>query len=91
MKIIGLSKGFFAKVDDDDYRKLNKYKWHVSRSSNSWYVRSWIDGNHVYMHRYIMNPTPKEQVNHKNGDTMDHRRENLEVCSQQYNLKCRKW
>ncbi|KKN79020.1 hypothetical protein LCGC14_0344960 [marine sediment metagenome] len=39
----------------------------------------------VYMHRLIMKAKPKEQVDHKNHDTLDNRRENLRIVTNQQN------
>lgn len=33
----------------------------------------------VFMHRQITQATPEQEVHHKNGNTLDNRRENLEL------------
>lgn len=42
------------------------------------------------MHRMIMNPPDGMVVDHRNGDTLDNRRENLRVCTPKQNLQNRK-
>jgi hypothetical protein len=37
----------------------------------------------VFMHRQIVNADPAHVVHHKNGNTLDNRRENLEVTTGQ--------
>lgn len=32
MKLLGLTRGRYAKVDAEDYERLRGYKWHVSPS-----------------------------------------------------------
>lgn len=39
----------------------------------------------IYLHRYIMKPTGEEHVDHKNGDTLDNRTENLRICTNREN------
>lgn len=61
---------------------LRTIKWHLSRKG---YVRKSVevDGRKrdVYLHRYIMGVQHGDtrHVDHLNGDTLDCRRENLEI------------
>ena len=86
-----MTQDFFTFVDDEDYCRLNKHKWHVSRSANNWYARTTIDGKIVYMHRFIMKAESGKVVHHKDGDTMNNQKDNLEVTTQDENLKARYW
>jgi hypothetical protein len=94
MKEIPLGKsGFFAKVDDADFRWLSQWNWYFG------IPRSGKGKPHAYrqigpakkrisilMHRLIMGVTnPKVQVDHINGDALDNRRGNLRLCSNQQN------
>lgn len=86
-----LSQGKFAIIDDDDYYRVNAMAWHAYRSSHAkldlWYAKHTIahgDGTYscMSMHRFIMNsPSPLVQVDHKNNNGLDNRKENLRVCS----------
>jgi hypothetical protein len=40
----------------------------------------------IYLHRWIMNPENKQEVDHVNGNTLDNRVNNLRVCSRQQNM-----
>jgi hypothetical protein len=35
---IQLSQGFFVTVDDEDFPKLNSYKWHVCKNHKTRYA-----------------------------------------------------
>lgn len=96
-KEIKLSQGKVALVSDCDYDLLNCFRWYASLESRGtkWYAirRVTMDGKRVKirMHRVIMGLGPKPQddmvVDHINHDSLDNRRENLEVISQSENMK----
>lgn len=90
MKTIPLSQGQVALVDDDDFAKLSKVKWYL-RSGRSLYAARMIhaDGKRkiVYMHRMLMKPMNKQVVDHRNGNGLDNRRENLRLCTQSENQR----
>ena len=89
MKLIPLTRGYFTKVDDEDFIDVASKRWHASISSNA--VRAsrseTIDGKsrHVFLSRYIMKPPRDKYVDHINGDTLDNRRCNLRICTAQEN------
>lgn len=92
-KTIKLTKGKTAIVDAEMFGLVNRYKWTASKSAHDYYAirRVTVDGKRkiVYMHRFIMNCTNGKQVHHINQNTLDNRRENLEVVTQQENLSYR--
>jgi len=95
MKKIQLTQGKFAIVDDVDFAKANKYKWYATKSSYNWYAAR---GNRVngqvktiYMHRFIMNCPTGMEVDHKNTNSLDNRRENLRNCTRKENLQNRSY
>ncbi len=77
-------------VDDQDYEFLNQWKWHID--SVGYAARSGSKGAKasIRMHRQIMCPPKGLIVDHKNGISLDNRKENLRVCTRhqnQMNLK----
>jgi hypothetical protein len=87
-KEIPLTKGAVALVDEEDYAWLSAYRWHAHGRR---YAARWAneDGKRrlVYMHRQILGTGPGEQTDHKNGDGLDNRRENLRFCTSAENLR----
>lgn len=85
---IPLTQGYVALVDDEDYAKLIKYKWHISFTNNSTpYAKTGIFGrpNSHYMHRLITGCGPNQLVDHVNGNGLDNRRCNLRVTDKSRN------
>lgn len=88
MKTILLSQNRVAVVDDEDFGFLNRFQWHAHRGNNGrWYAarRESIGRKLILMHRLIL-LTSSECVDHRNGDGLDNRKENLRVCSHSQNL-----
>jgi hypothetical protein len=89
MKLISLSKGKFAKVDDDLFDYLNQWKWHFDGkyARRNIYIRK--NGKrkqvHILMHRFI-NDTPKGMfTDHKDGDCLNDQKANLRNCTKRTN------
>ena len=95
MKTIKLTKGQVALVDDEDYEKLSQWKWYAQyrKGTGCYYaIRSDYSGDSqksVYMHRYILGleAGEKKVINHKNHNTLDNRKENIEICSHKENIR----
>jgi len=70
-------------VDEADYELVSKYTWYVMVEKN--YIRTSrvVDGKKktIYLHRLIMNPESWEDVHHKDRNTFNNRRSNLECVS----------
>ena len=97
MKTIELSNGkYVAIISAEDARRVKKYKWyaHVSKGRNrkagAPYARATVNGKKVFLHRFVMNAPEFMHVDHKNHQTLDCRRENLEIVDHKENLKRRR-
>lgn len=92
MRLIYLTQAQVAKVDDADYDELVGCRWFAYRDkgTHSFYAaRSVGQRGHQKkqrMARVILGITdPKVKVDHRNGDTLDNRRENLRVATTSQN------
>lgn len=87
MKLIPLSQGLFAQVDDDDFEFLDQWKWSADKSYNTWYARRTEHlGNcklvRIRMHRLIMQITDRKVfIDHKDGNGLNNQKDNLRICS----------
>lgn len=87
MKEIPLTQGKVAIVDDEDYNELNQYKWSAvwNPKTRSYYAKCHGSNGDtrktIYMSRAILGALPGQQVDHRNHDTLDNRRENLRLCT----------
>lgn len=91
-KKIKLSKEKFALVDEDDFDRTSRLKWHAHKKprDGSFYACSNIRGGRgiiVKMHRLIMNAGPSEIVDHINGNGLDNRKRNLRICTKTQNCR----
>ena len=87
MKLIRLSQDKFAKVDDEDFDKINQYKWCFIESHGASWRRK---GKGILMHRFIINAPKYLEVDHKNGDRLDNQKNNLRICTHADNMRNRK-
>jgi hypothetical protein len=95
MKQVRLTKGLYALVSAMDYAWLNQFEWYASSESRNtkFYAIRWDENRKkVRMHRAIAElaygPIPAGMVvDHINHNSLDNRRENLEVITQVENMK----
>lgn len=73
-KLIPTTKGEFAKVDNEYFELLSKYNW----TSRNGYAFNTTLG---LMHRFIVKAPKGELVDHKDGDPLNNRRENLRIAT----------
>lgn len=93
VKFVELSKGKVALVDDEDFERVNQYKWYAWEAGNSWYVsRNTARPNRkkVLLHRFILNIPEGVCIDHINGDGLDCRKENMRTCSHAENMRNRR-
>ena len=86
MKTIPLSRGLEVIVDDDDYERFSKYKWHAHPQRNNLYAGRALKNFRVeVMHRIIVGAEKGEMVDHLNRNTLDNRKENLRIATIHHN------
>ena len=86
MKQILLTRDKVAPVDDEDYERLSRYKWQALKDRTTWYacrtVRRHGQRRVLLMHREILGIKGRErEVDHKDGNGLDNRRNNLRVAT----------
>ncbi len=88
MPEIKLTQGKVALVDDVDFEFLSRFNWIAARDhkKQAWYAQANTyrpDGKRttVSMHRLIMGNPPGKMVDHRDGNTLDNRRQNLRMSS----------
>lgn len=89
-----LVKGEICLIDFEDFFKINKNKWRMIGGKGSPYVGRYksIKGKKsiILLHRVIMKPEKHQIVDHKNGNTLDNRKNNLRICTSSQNSFNRK-
>lgn len=98
---IPLTQGMVALVSEIDFERVSQFKWSASRESmrgKKWYAIRWSRSaehgtrkrHKIRLHRFVMGlGTGFEDVrvvDHLNDDSLDNRRENLEIISQAENM-----
>lgn len=87
MKKILLTQGQIALVDDEDFDFINQWKWYYekkNRNNTGYAIRTVkINGKRkrLYMHRVLLKAPDGMEVDHKNMNGIDNRKENIRVCT----------
>lgn len=85
MKLIKLTQGKFAQVDDEDFEELNKHEWYAHKEGNAFYAvrhpskKESVGGvpKTVRMHRILINATPGIVTDHRDGNGLNNQKKNL--------------
>lgn len=79
---IKLTHGKIAIIDREDYGKINKYFWHAKKSYSRWYAcrKEVRDGKErwIRMHRVVARTPGGYVTHHRNCQTLDNRKSNLQ-------------
>jgi hypothetical protein len=93
VKEIELTQGYLAIVDDEDFERINAFNWRALPSSDNiiYGARTEQKDNkvtNIMMHRLILGVTDKSlHVDHKNGNGLDNRKENLRLVTRNQNMR----
>lgn len=89
MKLISLTQGYSAMVDDSDYEWLNRFNWQYSKVDTLEYAsRRAVKGKKytLGMHREIMKTPKGMHTDHKDGNGLNNQRNNLRICTASQNI-----
>lgn len=87
MKIIYTLTGDEVFVDDAFYDILSTKTWYTIKSARTSYARCYHKGEHLYMHRLVMEEPVGMVVDHMDCNGMNNQRENLQVVTQAENTR----
>lgn len=99
-KEVPLTKGLVAKVDAADFDRVMQFKWCASFGSRSrkYYAVRWVSAKErerwksqkIRLGHFILDVTVQELegkvIDHINDDSLDYRRENLQILTQEENM-----
>lgn len=90
MAEVKLTQGLVALIDDQDAERVSRYKWHIKTQTarpGVVYAQTTVrlapgrkgKTTSLTLHRFIVEAEPGVVVDHRSGNTLDNRRENLRV------------
>lgn len=84
-KLIPLTQGQNALVDTADFEWLSRWDWFADfdAKQSMWYAKK----RGIRMHRFIVDAQKGGDVDHKNLNGLDNRRENLRRCTRVQNMQ----
>jgi hypothetical protein len=93
VRIVELTQGYVALVDDADFARVSAHKWcaNVDRKRGKVYAYRKTRGPHnkrksIYLHRDLLGVSdPKVKVDHDDGNGLNNQRGNIRVCSKGQN------
>jgi hypothetical protein len=93
-KLIPLTQGKYAIVDDEDYDRVMQYKWVTQKVYKEGKIRAtgWIadKGFRMKLARFVLLPfygasLSGKEIDHIDGDPLNNQRSNLRVCTRPQN------
>lgn len=87
MKLIALTQGKYALVDDADFEWLNQWKWtyHSNGYAHRGLCKNGKRVGSMFMHRQIISNNSSLDTDHINRNKLDNRKSNLRKVTRQFN------
>jgi len=85
MREISLTQGKVALVDDEDYERVSALSWRAHKDKKTWYVETSINGETVFMHKFILGLGPEIEADHKDGNGLNNSRSNIRPATRSNN------
>lgn len=86
MKTIKLKSQDLVIIDDEDYEKVSQFKWFADKRLRTIYAKRNTPFR-IYLHRFLLNPTKTQEIDHINGNGLDNRKSNLRVSTHSQNKR----
>lgn len=83
---IHLSRGRQAWIDRHDVGLCSPYRWTWHRSRKRTYAKASIKGTVLKLHRYLLNAKKGQQIDHRDVDGLNCRRQNLRFATHAQNM-----
>lgn len=76
-----------AIIDLEDVEKCSQYKWHIRKGRNTNYAIASLPNNKkIHLHRFVLNYSGALDVDHRNRNGLDNRKDNLIPVTHSKNL-----
>lgn len=89
MKLIPLTKGYEAMVDDEDYDNVSKYNWYAHVLTHTCYAARQTGGRYnrttVFLHNFLIVPFEGFRVDHIDRNGLNCQRVNLRLATNSQN------
>jgi len=90
MKEVTISRGYKALVDEEDYERVNQFKWSFCNNgrNHGQYARRYIGGiSFQKMTNFILNVDSSIMIDHKDNNGLNNQKSNLRICTRAQNNK----
>ena len=88
---IYLPTGHVVQLDIEDFPAICGKRWRVVEQKKNCYCVCKADGHLMLMHREILCAKRGQIIDHKDGNGLNNRRENIRVCTHAQNMRNRRW
>lgn len=82
---LGLTKGFVAFISPHRVQEVAQYRWAALVASCHIYAISAVRGRSTPLHRYLTKAPDGLVVDHRDGESLNNRDDNLRLCTQSQN------
>lgn len=93
-RLIPLTQGKYAIVDEEDYESVSRFKWHVAKHPRQNYaacvmymgiIKGKSQTCSMSLHRLIMRPPSNKHIDHIDHNALDCRKFNMRLCNRTQN------
>jgi hypothetical protein len=93
IKTINLTQGYTAIVDDEDFDRVNQFKWHIVNHTYGRFAASRgpskLTSNKrklIVMHKFIWN-NGNDKIVHNDGNRLNNQKNNFHICTKKENFR----